>query len=318
MKSKLFLAIAVSLAASLAMAQVPVKVGTGSKTGTYTKIFANIQSVCGDKVQLVEVNSGGSDDNIDKLVNKEVDAAFVQTDALQFTAMNEPRASEANIRVLVPLYPEEVHVVAVKDLSKISGGFNVFGKNFGGNKTNLDSLADLAGAKVGAWGGSYTTARAIAFLGGVQFEVVQFPDENAAKASLNKGEIAAIIAVGGQPLGFVKNLDANYKLLKIDGDLASKVKAYQTARLNYKNVNASGVATVAARSVLVVKNYSDPARKQKFADLKACILANETEFKEGTGMHPKWNDVDLKSPTVWATYEVPAVTTVTVTGSKKK
>lgn len=315
--NKFFPAVILALSASLAYGQTAIKIATGGPTGTYTKIFANMATACGEKVPLVEVRSGGSDDNIGKLVEKEVDAAFVQTDTLQFTAMNDPRAGEANLRTLVPLYPEEVHVVAVKDLSKITGGFALFGKNFGGQKQTLDSLADLSGAKVGAWGGSITTARMIAALGGVQYETVTFKDDKEALAALNKGEIAAIIAVGGQPLGFVKGLNDQYKLLKIDGSLASKVKAYQSTKVSYKNLNMAGLETVAARSILVVKNYQDPARKQRFADLKACLIANEVEFKEGTGMHAKWSDVDLKAPTVWAMYDIPAVAAPAVIKGKK-
>lgn len=180
----------------------------------------------------------------------------------------------------------------------------MFGKNLGGTKTQLSSLADLEGVKVGAWGGSYTTARAISYLGGVKYETVQYEDDKKALAALNSGEIAAIVAVGGQPLKFASTLNASYKLLKIDSALADKVKAYQKARVNYRNLGADSTETVAARSMLIVKNYSTPARREKLGALKRCIMANIGEFKEGTGHHPKWNDVELDSPVSWAMYDV--------------
>jgi len=301
---KLFLAVITVVLAAPAWAQDVIIVSTGGQKGTYSSFFKSIQALCGDTVQLVEKASTGSDANLDNLINKQADAAFVQADTLQFTAMNDPRASEGQIRVLLPMYPEEVHVVALRDLSKTSGGVTFMGKNIGGTKSNLDSLADLEGVKVGAWGGSYTTARAISYLGSVKYEAVQFEDDKAAKAALDKGEIAAIIAVGGQPLGFVKDLNANYKLLKIDAGLADKVKAYQKALVSYRNVNASGVSTVSARSLLVVKNYTTEARRAKFAALKKCIIAHEGDFKEGTGHHPKWSDVDLNAQTSWPLYDV--------------
>lgn len=304
MKKYLAIAALSAFVTAQAFAQEVVVVSTGGPKGTYSSFFKSIQSLCGDIVQLIEKPSTGSDQNIDNLINKQADAAFVQSDTLQFTAMNDPRAGDSQIRVLLPMYPEEVHTVALKTLAKTTGGFSMMGKNLGGTVTQLNSLADLEGVKVGAWGGSYTTARAISYLGSVKYETVSFTDDKAAKAALDKGEIAAIIAVGGQPLTFVSELSGNYKLLKIDSSLADKVKAYQKARVNYRNLGADGTETVAARSMLVVKNYASPARKEKLSALKRCIMSHEADFKEGTGHHPKWNDVDFAAPVSWAMYEV--------------
>lgn len=297
------LSVVAMLLAGTAMAADPIKVSTGDAKGTYSNMFKSIQSACGDKIPLQEVNSGGSDDNINNMIEKRADAGLVQTDTLQLVSHDDPRASESRIRVLVPMHPEEVHVVALKTLSTTEGGWNIAGKNFGGSKKELNSLADLNGVKIGAWGGSYTTARAIAFFGGVQYQVERYENASAALAALNKGEIGAIMAVGGQPLAFVSGLGQNYKLLKIDGGLAQKVKAYTPTLVNYKNMSASGVETVAARAVLVVKNYDDPEHKAEFAALKQCIEQNLSKFKSGTGHHPKWDDVDLSQPVSWANYD---------------
>lgn len=307
MNIRFTLAIALFITAALAQAQDSITISTGGAKGTYASFFKSIQAVCGDAVKLIEKPSTGSDENIENLINKKADAAFVQTDTLQFIAMNDPRAADSQIRVLLPMYPEEVHVVALKTLGRTAGGYTIMGKTIGGARQELTSLADLDGLRVGAWGGSFTTARAISYLGGVKYEPVQFDNEAAAKAALDKGEIAAIMAVGGQPLGFVAGLNQTYKLLRIDAGLADKVKAYIKARINYRNVGAAGLETVAARSLLVVKNYSTADRRAKFAALKSCILANEGDLKEGTGHHPKWSDVDFNALISWANYDVGAV-----------
>src|ERR1035437_6163315 len=155
MKSKSILLIASVLSAGLlsaaAWAKEPVIISTGGPKGTYSSFVKSIQTLCGDTVQIIEKPSTGSDANIENLINKQADAAFVQSDTLQFTAMNDPRAGDSQIRVLLPMYPEEVHVVALKDLSKVTGGISLFGKDVGGNKQSLNSLADLEGVKVGPW-----------------------------------------------------------------------------------------------------------------------------------------------------------------------
>lgn len=287
-----------------------LRIATGKESGTYSSFFKSIQLVCeSDDLKLVEVGSTGSDANIDAMINKEADGAFLQSDTLQFTAMNDPRASESQIRVLLPMYPEEVHVIALRTLTKTTGGITFLGKTYNGTVTVLNSLADLENVTVGAWGGSYTTARAISYLGSVKYSPVPFDDDKKALAALDAGQIAAIIAVGGQPLGFAKGLSAKYKLLTIDAALADKVKAYQKAMLSYRNLQATGVQTVAARSVLAVKNYASPTRRAALSALKQCIMQHEADFKETTGHHPKWADVDFTQPVSWAMYETVKVRT---------
>lgn len=289
-----------------------VKLSAGVSGGTYDKVCADIKSACSvEGLQVVCDQSKGGDDNLDAMVNNRDDGGFVQSDTLQIASQNDPSLGPTKIRVLTPLYPEEVHVVALKDLAKSTGGIG-FGKfKLGTTTVALNSLGDLEGLKVGAWGGSVTTARTINLLGSVHFDVVPYESDSVALKALQNGEIAAIIAVGGRPLGFVKNLGPDFKLLKIDSDLAQRVKVYQPAVVSYAKMNATGVQTVSARSMLVVKNYQSPARRGALTALSSCIRANIGEFKEGTGHHPKWSDVDLDAETVWPMYDTSVAPVVT-------
>lgn len=306
-------AAALSLAMS-AMAQEDnvIKIATGGSKGTYTKIFASLQAVCGEPagLQLMEVPSGGSDDNIDKMLAKQADAGFVQIDTLKYMENIDGMRVNANkLRVLFPLYPEEVHVVALKSLAKITGGVSFFGRNMGGDKVALSDLAELNGLKVGAWGGSVTTATAIRVLsnGSVTYEVVPFKDSAEAWTALSKGEIGAVIAVGGQPMDAISGLGPHFKLLTVNRALAEKVRAYVPTTVTYKNVGAVGLNTVATHSAFVTKNLDPKFGGAKMAKLKACVLKNETTFKQGTGHHAKWEDVDFTVSVPWPMYETGAV-----------
>lgn len=310
--------LALALATSSALAADTLTFATGDASGTYSSMFKSIQALCGDKVQLVEKNTSGCDENIDLLTEKKVDGAFCQPDTLQMAAMNDARVGPEQVRALLVLHPEEVHIFAAKELSKNVGGWTVAGKNFLGSKVSLDNLSDLEGVKIGAWGGGFTSARAISYLGGVKYEPVQFKDRAAAFAALDRGEVAAVIAVGGQPLSWAKDVNsAKYKLLRIDGALADRVKVYAKAKLNYRNLNAQGLDTVAPRAVLLVRNYQSAERKRSLSDLKACVVANESALKEGTGHHPKWSDVDFKAESVWPLYVVEAQATPVVPAASK-
>lgn len=296
-----------------------ITISAGAGGGTYDRVCKDIKDACSaDGLQIVCNASHGGDENIDNMLNKKADAGFAQSDTLQFVANSDPSAGPTKIQVLFPLYPEEVHVVALKDLSKTTGGIG-FGKfKVGTTDVALNSLGDLEGLKVGAWGGSVTTAKTINLLGNVHFDVVPFDNDSSARKTLDAGQIAAIIAVGGKPLGFVAGLDGRYKLLKIDADLAQRVKVYQPAVVSYAKMGSTGVPTVAARSMLLVNNYQSPVRKSALAALKSCVAQNIDEFKEGTGHHPKWSDVDLNADTVWTVYNTgtPAANPMPV--SKKK
>jgi uncharacterized protein len=300
-------------------AHAELNVATGGPQGTYHAFFVDIKRLCGDKVDLVEVPSKGGDDNLDKLVNKEADLGFVQTDTLRFVSMKNPAVNEADIQTLFPLYNEEVHLIA-KGASKTSGGVSIGSFNIGGKAVVVTKLEDLAGMKVGAWGGSVTTASAINLFGNIGMVVVPYTMEkpaDAAKAALDKGEIDVILAVGGQPLAFAKALNPAYRLLEISPSASVKMSFYVPAKLNYSNMNSS-VATIAAQSYLVTRSFRSAGKKTELSTLKSCMSSNLEEFVEGRGYHPKWKEVKADAPTVWAKYETTSVPATPSDPVKKK
>lgn len=292
--------IAASILATLPMlAQADISVSTGGPKGTYHAFFVNINKVCGDQVTLVEVPSKGGDANLENLVNKTAVLGFVQTDTLKFVGMKDPRVNDADIQTLMPLYNEEVHLIA-KGASKTTGGF----LGIGGKTVVVKTLEDLKGMKVGTWGGSTTTASAMNVFGNIGMEIVPFTMENpdaAAKAALDKGDIDVILAVGGQPLGFAQTLTPAYRLLDVSAAASSKMSFYVPARLNYSNMNAS-VGTIAAQSYLVTRNIRSAAMKAELSTLKQCIADHLDDLVDGS-FHPKWKEVKLDAPTVWAKYQ---------------
>ncbi len=313
--------IAISALAALCAvtsAQAELKVSTGGPKGTYHAFFVDIQKVCGDKVTLVEVPSKGGNANLDNLINKDAHVGFVQTDTLKFVAMKDPRVNEADLQTLLPLYNEEVHLIS-RGAAKTSGGLSLGSFNIGGKTIAVTKLEDLKDMKVGAWGGSITTASAMNIFGSIGMNIVPFTMDNpdvAAKAALDKGEIDVILAVGGQPLGFAKTLTPAYRLLDISGAAGSKMSFYVPAKLNYANMNAS-VSTIAAQSYMVTRNIRSPAIKAELSALKQCIVDNIDNFVDGS-YHPKWKEVKADAPTVWTKYETLAAPAVPLTPAPKK
>lgn len=122
---------------------------TGSASGTYFKIGKDIAAVSGDKVFMEVKNSQGSVDNINRLrVSSGENAAIsiVQSDVISHFK-NSPSTADRqmanNLRLIMPLYNEEIHLLANK---------------------SIQSLSDLAGKRLSVGSeksGSYMTAKII-------------------------------------------------------------------------------------------------------------------------------------------------------------
>lgn len=304
MKFSKFAIVAAAFAMSAtAMAQTQLKVSTGGNTGTYSRMFKEFQNVCKDQIMQIEMPSKGSIENMDRILGNEVNAAIVQTDVLFYRARNEDLG---NIKTLFALHPEEVHVITPA-VSPIKAG-GVAG--IGAKPVQFNTVSDLAGRAVAAWGGSVVTAQVIRLQSEVNFTVTEVADFKAAKAALDKGEVAAVIMVGGQPMADVQSLNNAYKLLPFNEAMIGKLKSvYVPAKLNYSGMGqgGSGVQTIATEALYVTRAYKTPKYVESLAALRGCFKANVNELAETTGTHKKWAAVNADNTGKWSYYELPNV-----------
>lgn len=291
-----FLALAISFAASAQQLQV----ATGGPAGTYSTMFKQLTGVCGNDVALVEVPSGGSQDNINRLVGNQVNAAFVQSDVLYLRARTEELG---NIKTLLALHPEQVHIVA-RAVSGIKEGGTM---GIGAKEAVFTDLGSLANRRIGAAGGSQVTAQVMRLQSEVPFQVVPFDSDAAVKKGLDDGLIEAALFVGGAPLGVVSALGPQYKLLPISAAAVEKLKGvYRPARLNYSRMNAAGISTISTDALFVTREYKTAKMTDSLAKFRACALAALDDLKETTGTHPAWQAVDGANKGKWAYYDLPA------------
>jgi len=311
--SKIALIGAMLAVSASAMAQGQLKVATGGSTGTYHRMFTEFQQACKDQIMQIEVPSKGSVDNMDKLLGNEVNAAIVQTDVLFFRARNEDLGG---VKTLFALYPEEVHVITTAVSPIVEGGTMGFGKK----PAQFNTVNDLAGRSVAAWGGSIVTAQVIRLQSEISFTVAEVADFKAAKAALEAGQVAAIIMVGGQPMDDVKALNNHYKLLSFPEATIGKLKSvYVPAKLNYSGMGqgGSGVQSIATESLFVTRAYKTEKYVQALGALRSCFKSSVPELQETTGMHKKWSAVNTDNTGKWSYYELPVVKTAAPAKSKK-
>lgn len=273
-----------------------LKVATGSAKGTYSTMLRELKEQC-DVLPFTEQPTDGSMSNVDMLVGNQVNAAFVQSDVLFFRARTE---NLTNVKTLLALHPEEVHIIALSGPKKEGGVMGI-----GSKAVTLNSVADLAGRQVGAAGGSYITAQVIRLQSEIPFQVVNYTSNDDLIKAVASGSLDAAVIVGGSPMAAVAALDSRFKLLAIPEAVQAKLKSvYSPAKLTYSRMGAAGVPSVSTDALFVTREYKTAKMVSQLAGLRRCAVKAIPEIQEALGTHPKWQAVDVNNRGKWAWYEL--------------
>jgi hypothetical protein len=278
-----------------------MNVATGSPTGTYAKIYKDMGQVCTQASYLLERGTSGTLENIELLLSNQVSMAFLQVDALEAKKQidQDPRVDQ--IKALIPLYPEEVHIIVRADLANVVGNF------LSKKKVPVTKFSELKGRVVGAWGGSYITANVLNAKGG-NFKQLRFFDGKTAQAeglkALSEGKIEAIVAVGGQPVGWIRDLPpGQFRLLSFDLLKEVPERIYKPAKISYPNLATESVQTISVQSLLATRDFKTPERAKLLTQYRQCVINKLTELREGEGHHAKWGVVEPESDPPWPKYD---------------
>ena len=279
-------------------------VSSASSSGAYGAMLKEIQGVCNTDdfvIKEVPIANGGATENLEALVNNTVSAAFLHSDVIYALAQADSKYRQ--YKTLVNLYPEEIHVVALRTAKETKGGV----AGIGGTMSVYASLSDLKGLKVGAAGGGIITARILTGQGEGHFDVVPLDNGKAVLEALKAGQIQAAIFVGGSPLPNIAQLNqAEYKLLPIGDTIASKVSGvYRPAVINYTNMKSGPVKTLAASAIILTRQYKTPKMVAPQVQFRSCFYDKLAELQETPGTHKKWQEVDPADHGVWEWYELP-------------
>ncbi|WP_119256351.1 TAXI family TRAP transporter solute-binding subunit [Shinella zoogloeoides] len=293
------LAAALGLALSIGTASaegIERNIMTGGPQGTYIKIGHDIAALgaeCGLKLNVVE--SAGSLENFVGVRNRRnTQFGIVQSDVLEYLKTfeaNDPEVQKAvkGVRIMFPLYNEEIHVLARKDIA---------------------GMKDLAGKKIAVGkkdSGTFLTATLIMDI--LQVKPGERIDINPDDAlpKLLSGEIDAFFYVAGAPAAlFAGNTidKAKFHLLPITE--APLLATYTPSRIEAGTYSFQDqpVDLVAVKAVMMTYDY-DVKRNayhrdscKTVSDFSSLILTGLDKLK-ATG-HPKWKTVDLTAlPPGW-------------------
>jgi TRAP transporter TAXI family solute receptor len=258
---------------------------SGGVDGTYIRIAADLANVLdSDTTRVLPIVGRGSLQNLrDIMFLRGVDMGIVQTDARD--ALRTERlgdTAERRLRYIAPLYNEEVHVLARREVADL--------RQLDRRKVNIDR----------AGSGTNLTARNIFSKLGMAPDYVEL-DQTSSYAALRAGEIAAAVYVAGRPVRGISDFseDERFHLLGVPftDQLAETYLPAQLTGADYPKLMDEGrpVQTLAVGSVLAVFNWPPGSeRYRKVARFVDEFFSRFGEFRR-PGRHPKWKDVNLSA-----------------------
>ncbi len=235
-------------------------------------------------MRVVPVIARGKVQNLwDVLYLKGIDIGFVQTDVLEYLK-DDPRISSIRrrIRYINVMFPEEVHIVARKDIR---------------------SIQDLEGqtVSINAKGTGSSVVGTLLFRRlGINAKLIH-EDTRRAVARMKAGEIAAHFNVLGKPARPVARLkkEDGLHLLPIPylKELQDVYFPSKFTSKDYPELIAPGavVPTIAAGNVLAVFNW--PKNHPRYKKVARFINAYFDRFEElkQAGFHRGWKSVNLRA-----------------------
>jgi TRAP transporter TAXI family solute receptor len=260
---------------------------SGTIGGTYVQFGADLASVLDDggNLRVLPIIGRGSVQGVaDILFLKGVDLGIVRADTLDYL---EKKGFANDIKkqftYVTKLYNEEMQVVAPK---------------------TIKSLNDLEGKTVSVDlpnGGTFVTALTVFERLGIKANFV-YIEQRIAMEKLKKGDLDAVIVVGGKPYVSVTtfNNDGRFHLAAVDYSkpLQSDYLPATLTSKDYPNLIPEGetVDTIAVPSVLAAYNWAPNTERRRKLALFVDAFFTKFAALQNPPFHPKWKEVSLPAP----------------------
>jgi len=260
---------------------------SGTIGGTYVQFGADLASVLddGNKLRVLSIVGRGSVQSVaDILFLQGVDLGIVRADTLDYLERKGyAKDLKKQFTYVTKLYNEEMQIIAPK---------------------SVNSLRDLEGKTVSVDlpnGSTFVTVLTVADRIGMKANWV-YIEQRIAMEKLKKGEVDAVIVVGGKPYKSVSNFgnDGRFHLVKVDYEKPLQgdyLPATLTSK-DYPNLIADGetVDTIAVPALLAAYNWApNTDRYRKLTNFVDAFFTKFPQF-QNPPFHPKWKEVSLSAP----------------------
>ena len=284
--SKLILTLIFCLQASMAWA---FTIATGPSDGSYFQIAQDIKNVAAkENIDLQVMPTKGSIENIQLLGAGKVDLAIVQLDALRFVSdvLKKQRDFDLfdSIKVILNLYPEEIHVVS--------------------NKSDIQTFYQLDGKRlsVGTEGGGTAITAAVLLTVYDLNATVSFDSFDDAMKKMEQGDLDAVMFVGGAPVPFIGKLDSKVHFVRLPANPAlEEIYLRTSVGKSQYSWAASETETYAVPASIMGLDKRDEKHAAQMQHLVLAIL-NSADYLRANG-HPKWKSSIIQTYFVYRGYE---------------
>jgi uncharacterized protein len=275
---RVILAAVVAAASLVSMtAKADMGVSTGATSGTYYAVASDIQRVCKGKVEMKVYESAGSLSNLERVFSDpKVQYGIVQEDALVYKQLTDADLMK-RIKMVFPLYREEIQLVALTNGPK--------------------DLAGFAGKKIaiGTQGsGSWVTGQMLSMKSGVDFTKVEISQKDGLDQLAN-GQVDGVLVVGGKPFPLLKDLGAfangRIKLVPIS---SPGLDGFYKKAMIPEGIYAwqkTPVQTYSVQSMMATFDYKSPVMQKDIGAMVKCVKDALPELQ--VSGHTKWREVDL-------------------------
>jgi len=265
-----------------------VTIVTGTIGGTDVQFGADLSSLLddGDKLRVLPIVGRGPVQSIaDILLLQGVDLGVVRADSLDYLERKGyARDLRKQLTYVTKLYNEEMQVIA---------------------PLSVRNLRDLDGKRVGVDlpdGSTFVTCLAVFERLGLHADNFAYIEQRIAMEMLKKGELDAVIVVGGKPYKSVSDFvnDGRFPLVTVDYDKPLQ-NDYLPATMtpeDYPNLIAAGdkVDTIAVPAVLAAYNWAPNTDRYRKLSLFVDAFFAKFATLQNPPFHPKWKEVTLAAP----------------------
>lgn len=277
MKKIIMIMVLIALLPFSGYAQQNYNFAVGFKGGTYESIARSLDEIT--PLSFAIQNTQGSADIIKMINEGKADFGISQIDIFLDLDKREPNATE-NVKFLLPLYSEELHILADKKIKSIDG---------------LSGMTVSVGAR-----NSGTSGTALIVIDQLdlmdKIKAMRFADTKDGLEDLKNGKVDSLFIVSGVPVELLSGLESafleKFCLLSFNAEQYGKIIKKQ---FHYKKAEISPgdyiwlkerINTLAVVSAIVVnKNIPD----QTVADIINAIFANRKALEK---KHPKWKEME--------------------------
>lgn len=265
---------------------------SGVDGGSYNQMANDLKNISHNPQKILVIPSTGSIDNYIRLINEpEVTLSFLQEDVMnyqQLVDLEEGTDFISNLRILLNLGTEEVHLIVKKD-------------------SKYNSLRDLKNKKVAIGDknqGTQVTAKLIKEYADMKWKNVEIPFDSAFTWLLND-KIDAFFFVGAAPVSKLSKLPqmANLRLLPLTDSRLGEIYTPATIASGTYKWQDEAIETYAVKSLLVANTTKRSPEYFLLLDSLLVDLKNNFETLKKNG-HKKWANVRLNTDNIdWEVYE---------------